>query len=136
MRINPDEKTVAAMDLLVPRVGELIGGSQREERLQVCHNLNMLCFLRLRRLTWLFIGSSQLKAWLQVCCTLTCTACCDAILVPLGESSEPCWSPSQDSAVGDSFGSNLMKEGVQLWPYQAVLSQQPAALLDSWLAHW
>lgn len=35
MRLNPDDKTVAAMDLLVPRVGELIGGSQREERLQV-----------------------------------------------------------------------------------------------------
>ncbi|KAF6141687.1 hypothetical protein GIB67_001239 [Kingdonia uniflora] len=33
MRQNEDGKTVAAMDLLVPRVGELIGGSQREERL-------------------------------------------------------------------------------------------------------
>lgn len=35
MRVNDDGKTVAAMDLLVPRVGELIGGSQREERLEV-----------------------------------------------------------------------------------------------------
>jgi asparaginyl-tRNA synthetase len=35
MRVNHDGKTVAAMDLLVPRVGELIGGSQREERLDV-----------------------------------------------------------------------------------------------------
>jgi asparaginyl-tRNA synthetase len=35
MRLNDDEKTVAAMDLLVPRVGEIIGGSQREERLEV-----------------------------------------------------------------------------------------------------
>ncbi|XP_072956669.1 asparagine--tRNA ligase, chloroplastic/mitochondrial [Typha angustifolia] len=34
MRQNDDNKTVAAMDLLVPRVGELIGGSQREERLE------------------------------------------------------------------------------------------------------
>ncbi len=33
MRMNDDNKTVAAMDLLVPGVGELIGGSQREERL-------------------------------------------------------------------------------------------------------
>ncbi|CAN1748202.1 Asparagine--tRNA ligase, chloroplastic/mitochondrial, partial [Linum perenne] len=33
MRQNDDGKTVAAMDLLVPRVGELMGGSQREERL-------------------------------------------------------------------------------------------------------
>ena len=35
MRLNDDGKTVAAMDLLVPGVGELIGGSQREERLEV-----------------------------------------------------------------------------------------------------
>lgn len=35
MRINDDNKTVAAMDLLVPGVGEIIGGSQREERLDV-----------------------------------------------------------------------------------------------------
>ncbi|MBS4534613.1 asparagine--tRNA ligase [Clostridium sp. D2Q-14] len=33
MRLNDDNKTVAAMDLLVPGVGEIIGGSQREERL-------------------------------------------------------------------------------------------------------
>jgi asparaginyl-tRNA synthetase len=32
MRLNDDGRTVAAMDLLVPRVGELVGGSQREER--------------------------------------------------------------------------------------------------------
>jgi asparaginyl-tRNA synthetase len=35
MRLNEDRRTVAAMDLLVPRVGELIGGSQREERFEV-----------------------------------------------------------------------------------------------------
>ncbi len=33
MRINNDNITVAAMDILVPRIGEIIGGSQREERL-------------------------------------------------------------------------------------------------------
>ncbi|MBN2877027.1 MAG: asparagine--tRNA ligase [Bacilli bacterium] len=33
MRLNDDQETVAAMDLLVPKAGELIGGSQREERL-------------------------------------------------------------------------------------------------------
>lgn len=35
MRCNDDDKTVAAMDVLVPQVGEIIGGSQREERLDV-----------------------------------------------------------------------------------------------------
>lgn len=35
MRLNDDNKTVAAADLLVPGIGELIGGSQREERLEV-----------------------------------------------------------------------------------------------------
>ncbi len=34
MRLNSDNETVAAMDLLVPNIGELIGGSQREERLE------------------------------------------------------------------------------------------------------
>jgi asparaginyl-tRNA synthetase len=35
MRLNDDEQTVAAMDVLVPDIGEIIGGSQREERLDV-----------------------------------------------------------------------------------------------------
>ena len=35
MRVNDDGKTVAAMDVLVPGIGEIIGGSQREERLEV-----------------------------------------------------------------------------------------------------
>ncbi|HEY9618713.1 MAG TPA: asparagine--tRNA ligase [Crinalium sp.] len=35
MRLNEDEKTVRAMDVLAPRIGEIIGGSQREERLDV-----------------------------------------------------------------------------------------------------
>lgn len=35
MRLNDDGKTVAAMDVLVPGIGEVIGGSQREERLEV-----------------------------------------------------------------------------------------------------
>ena len=35
MRLNDDGKTVAAMDLLVPGIGEIIGGSQREERYDV-----------------------------------------------------------------------------------------------------
>lgn len=35
MRLNDDDVTCAAMDILVPKIGELIGGSQREERLDV-----------------------------------------------------------------------------------------------------
>ncbi len=35
MRLNEDNQTVAAMDILVPRIGELVGGSQREERLDI-----------------------------------------------------------------------------------------------------
>ncbi|MCJ7544395.1 MAG: asparagine--tRNA ligase [Phycisphaerae bacterium] len=35
MRLNDDGRTAAAMDVLVPRIGEIIGGSQREERLEV-----------------------------------------------------------------------------------------------------
>ncbi len=35
MRVNDDEKTVAAMDILVPGIGEIIGGSQREERVDM-----------------------------------------------------------------------------------------------------
>lgn len=46
MRLNDDDKTVTAMDVLVPGIGEIIGGSQREERLDVLlanfkkHNLD------------------------------------------------------------------------------------------------
>ncbi|NEQ98793.1 MAG: asparagine--tRNA ligase [Cyanothece sp. SIO2G6] len=45
MRLDDDEKTVAAMDVLAPKIGEIIGGSQREERLDIlerrikAHNL-------------------------------------------------------------------------------------------------
>jgi asparaginyl-tRNA synthetase len=35
MRLDDDEKTVSAMDMLAPKIGEIIGGSQREERLDV-----------------------------------------------------------------------------------------------------
>jgi asparaginyl-tRNA synthetase len=38
MRLNDDDQTVAAMDVLVPGIGEIIGGSQREERLEVLSN--------------------------------------------------------------------------------------------------
>ena len=36
MKQNPDGKTVAATDLLVPGIGEIIGGSQREENYEMC----------------------------------------------------------------------------------------------------
>ena len=34
MKLNEDGKTVAAMDILVPKIGEIIGGSQREDNLE------------------------------------------------------------------------------------------------------
>jgi asparaginyl-tRNA synthetase len=58
MRLNDDGKTVAAMDLLVPGIGEIVGGSQREERLDVLeenmrrHNMDLAdykWYLDLRR---------------------------------------------------------------------------------------
>ena len=58
MRMNEDNKTVAAMDLLVPGIGELIGGSQREERLEFLEKrmeemgvpkANMWWYLELRK---------------------------------------------------------------------------------------
>ena len=35
MKLNKDDKTVRAMDILFPGIGEIVGGSQREERLEV-----------------------------------------------------------------------------------------------------
>ncbi|MEG2597064.1 MAG: asparagine--tRNA ligase, partial [Oscillospiraceae bacterium] len=46
MRLNDDNKTVAAMDLLVPGIGEIVGGSQREERLDVL--MQSLAFFKLK----------------------------------------------------------------------------------------
>ena len=52
MRLNDDNKTVAAMDLLVPRVGEIIGGSQREERLDVLQARMDECGVPHEHLQW------------------------------------------------------------------------------------
>ncbi|WP_303722312.1 asparagine--tRNA ligase [Malonomonas rubra] len=52
MRVNDDQKTVAAMDLLVPRVGEIIGGSQREERLEVLQARMDECRVPQEHLQW------------------------------------------------------------------------------------
>ena len=52
MRLNDDQKTVAAMDLLVPRVGEIIGGSQREERLDVLQARMDDCGVPQEHLQW------------------------------------------------------------------------------------
>ena len=59
MRLNDDGKTVAAADCLVPGIGEIIGGSQREERLDVLERTHRAswawtpeqytCYLDLRR---------------------------------------------------------------------------------------
>lgn len=52
MRLNDDEKTVQAMDVLVPKVGEIIGGSQREERLDVLERRMRDCDLDPEEYWW------------------------------------------------------------------------------------
>ncbi|MCL4110829.1 UNVERIFIED_CONTAM: hypothetical protein GTU68_039942 [Idotea baltica] len=52
MKCNDDEKTVRAMDVLVPRVGEIIGGSQREERLDVLTSRMLECDLDPEEYWW------------------------------------------------------------------------------------
>ncbi len=52
MKCNDDEKTVRAMDVLVPRVGEIIGGSQREEKLDVLEARMTECGLDPKEYWW------------------------------------------------------------------------------------
>jgi asparaginyl-tRNA synthetase len=52
MRLSDDEKTVAAMDVLVPKIGEIIGGSQREERLDVLQRRMVECDLDPEHYWW------------------------------------------------------------------------------------
>ncbi|MBL8512890.1 MAG: asparagine--tRNA ligase [Betaproteobacteria bacterium] len=52
MRLNDDEKTVAAMDVLAPGIGEIIGGSQREERLDVLDRRMVECGLDPAHYSW------------------------------------------------------------------------------------
>jgi asparaginyl-tRNA synthetase len=52
MRLNDDNKTVAAMDVLVPGIGELIGGSQREERLDVLDSRIQECGMNPNDYSW------------------------------------------------------------------------------------
>ena len=52
MRLDEGEKTVSAMDLLVPRLGEIIGGSQREEREGVLRRRIRECGLHEEQYSW------------------------------------------------------------------------------------
>ncbi|WP_330205193.1 asparagine--tRNA ligase [Cyanobacterium sp. Dongsha4] len=52
MRLNDDQKTVAAMDILAPGIGEIIGGSQREERLDVLQSRIIECNVNGDELWW------------------------------------------------------------------------------------
>ena len=56
MRLNDDGRTVAAMDCLVPGIGEIVGGSQREERLEVLE----------RRIAELDMDAEQYRAYLDL----------------------------------------------------------------------
>ena len=58
MRMNNDGKTVAAMDVLVPGIGEIIGGSQREERFDVlCSRMDELGFSK--ETYWWYLDSRR-----------------------------------------------------------------------------
>jgi asparaginyl-tRNA synthetase len=52
MRLNDDGRTVAAMDVLVPKIGEIVGGSQREERLETLDRRLEEMGLRTEEYTW------------------------------------------------------------------------------------
>jgi asparaginyl-tRNA synthetase len=52
MRLNDDGKTVAAMDVLAPKIGEIIGGSQREERLDVLEQRIVEAGMPIEELWW------------------------------------------------------------------------------------
>jgi asparaginyl-tRNA synthetase len=52
MRVNDDGRTVAAMDVLAPGIGEIIGGSQREERLEVLDARMDACGIDKEHYTW------------------------------------------------------------------------------------
>ncbi len=58
MRVNEDNNTVAAMDILVPGIGELIGGSQREERLEMLELRMDECGL-LKENYWWYLDSRR-----------------------------------------------------------------------------
>jgi asparaginyl-tRNA synthetase len=52
MRLNEDNKTVAAMDVLAPKIGEIIGGSQREERLDILEQKIIEQGMKIEDLWW------------------------------------------------------------------------------------
>jgi len=52
MRLNDDGRTVAAMDVLAPGIGEIIGGAQREERLEVLDQRMLELHLEKDRYYW------------------------------------------------------------------------------------
>lgn len=52
MRLNDEQKTVAAMDILAPGIGEIVGGSQREERLDVLQSRMAECNINADNLWW------------------------------------------------------------------------------------
>jgi len=52
MRLNDDGKTVAAMDILLPGIGEIVGGSQREERLEMLENRMKEMHIPIQEMWW------------------------------------------------------------------------------------
>ncbi len=71
MRLNEDGKTVRAMDILFPGIGEIVGGSQREERLEVLKRKNGSFRYSRRRIMVVFglkkvWNSSSFWFWIRI----------------------------------------------------------------------
>jgi len=71
MRLNDDNKTVAAMDVLAPGIGEIIGGSQREERLDVLDARMLESGLDPAHYSWQCARRDSLSAHAWQCAVLT-----------------------------------------------------------------
>ena len=63
MRQNDDNKTVAAMDILMPGIGEVIGGSQREERLNILNDRMSEMNISKKELWW-YLETGNLERFL------------------------------------------------------------------------
>ena len=63
MRMNDDGKTVAAMDILAPGIGEIVGGSQREERLEKLESRMKDMHIPAEEMSWYYLAWNHNYYW-------------------------------------------------------------------------